>query len=340
MQFTAKQVADILEGVVEGTPDEQIAALSKIEEGTAGSLSFLSNLKYAPYLYTTKASVVILDESYVLEKPVKTTLIRVKDSRRCFAKLIAMYDEFTNNKQGIEQPCFISKTAQLSDAVYVGAFAYIGENVKIGKGVQIYPHTYVGDNTTIGQGTVLYSGVKVYHQTEIGKNCTIHSGAVIGSDGFGFTPDEKGIFQKVPHIGNVVIQDDVEIGANTAIDRATLGTTIIEKGVKLDNLVQIAHNVAVGKHTVIAGQTGVAGSTKIGAHAMVGGQVGIVGHLTLGDYVKVQAQSGITKNIPSKTTVRGTPAMNYRKYNSLYILFKKLPEMLQRIETLEKTNTI
>lgn len=339
MQFTAKQIAAVLEGFVEGNENENISSFSEIEKGYKGAISFLSNLKYAPYLYSTKASVVILSEEYVLEKPVNATLIRVKHPRRSFAKLMEMYQEFTNIKKGIEQPSFIDETAELSEDVYVGAFAYIGKNVKIGKDVKIYPHVYVGDHAIIDEGTILYSGVKIYSQTEIGKNCILHSGVVVGSDGFGFTPDEKGVFQKVPHIGKVIIENNVEIGANTTIDKATLGKTLIKKGVKLDNLIQIAHNVVIGENTVIAAQSGIAGSTKIGKNVMIGGQVGIVGHLEIGDYVKIHAQSGITKKIFSKTTVRGTPAMDHKKHILIYSVYKKLPELFQKIQTLEKNTT-
>ena len=336
MEFTALQIAELLEGEVQGNPDQKVSQLSKIERGTPGTLSFLSNPKYAPYLYTTKASIVILDKDYTLEKPVQATLIRVEKAYQAFTKLLGIYSQIKNDKQGIETPSFISKDVCMGENNYVGAFVYIGKNVKIGNNVKIYPNAYIGDNTTIGDDTIIYAGVKIYDQTQIGKKCIIHAGAVIGADGFGYTPDERGVFGQVPQIGNVIIEDNVDIGANTTVDRATLGSTIIKQGVKLDNLIQIAHNVIIGKHTAMAAQTGIAGSTKVGAHSLFGGQCAVIGHLKLGDYIKAQGQSGITKSLKSKSIVQGSPAIDYKIYNKSYVYFKKLSELFKRVSDLEK----
>jgi UDP-3-O-[3-hydroxymyristoyl] glucosamine N-acyltransferase len=295
MKFKAQQIADILEGDVIGNPEEEVSKLSKIEEGEKGSLTFLSNPKYNAYLYTTNASVAIVNRSLVLEKEVKITLIKVDDAYKSFSKLLEFYNEVKNNKSGREQPNFIAASSEIGENEYIGAFVYIGENVKIGNNVKIYPNTSIGDNSVIGDNTVIFSGVNIYSDTKIGENCKVHSGAVIGADGFGFAPNENGAFKAIPQIGNVIIEDNVDIGAACTIDRATLGATIIRKGVKLDNQIQIAHNVEIGENTVIASQTGVAGSTKIGQNCMIGGQVGIAGHLKIGDNVKILGPKVVSK---------------------------------------------
>ena len=336
MKFTAQQIADILEGDVVGNPEEEVSKLSKIEEGEKGSLTFLSNPKYNPYLYTTNASITIVNKSFVPEKDVTTTLIKVDNAYKSFSKLLEFYNEVKNNKSGIEQPSFISESSKIGNNEYIGAFTYIGENVVIGDNVKIYPNCYIGDNTTIGDNCVLFAGVKVYSETQIGNNCKIHSSSTIGSDGFGFAPDENGEYKAIPQIGNVIIEDNVDIGSGSTIDRATLGSTIIRKGVKLDNQIQIAHNVEVGKNTVIAAQTGIAGSTKIGENCMIGGQVGIVGHLVIGNGVKIQAQSGITKNLKDGDTVQGTPAFGYSDFNKSYVYFRNLPKIAATVNKLEK----
>ena len=336
MKFTAQQIADILEGEIEGNPNEEVSKLSKIEEGENGSLTFLSNPKYNPYLYTTNASIAIVDKTFVPEKEISTTLIKVDNAYKSFSKLLEFYNEVKNNKQGREAPHFISDSAKIGENEYIGAFSYIGENVSIGNNVKIYPNTYIGDNTTIGDDCVIFSGVKIYSETQIGNYCKIHSGCIIGSDGFGFAPNEQGQFKAVPQIGNVIIEDHVDIGSGSTIDRATLGSTIIRQGVKLDNQIQIAHNVEVGKNTVIAAQTGVAGSTKIGENCMIGGQVGIVGHLTIGNGVKIQAQSGITKNLKNNDVVQGTPAFGYTDFNKSYVYFRNLPKIAVSVSNIEK----
>jgi len=336
MKFKAQQIADILEGDLVGNPEEEVSKLSKIEEGEKGSLTFLSNPKYNAHLYTTNASVAIVNRSFVPEKEVKTTLIKVDDAYKSFSKVLEFYNEVKNNKLGREQPHYIAASSIIGENEYIGAFAYIGENVKIGDNVKIYPNAYIGDNTVIGDDTVIFAGVKIYSDTQIGQNCKIHSNAVIGADGFGFAPDENGAYKAIPQIGNVVIEDNVDIGAASTIDRATLGSTIIRKGVKLDNQIQIAHNVEVGKNTVIASQTGVSGSTKIGENCMIGGQVGIAGHLKIGNNVKVLGQTGVTKSLKDNEMVYGTPALNARDFNKSYVHFKNLPKVVSKINQLEK----
>ncbi|WP_439129628.1 UDP-3-O-(3-hydroxymyristoyl)glucosamine N-acyltransferase [Polaribacter sp.] len=336
MKFTAQQIADILEGDVVGNPEEEVSKLSKIEEGEKGSLTFLSNPKYNAYLYTTNASIAIVNNSFVLEKEIQTTLIKVDNAYKSFSKLLEFYNEVKNNKTGREQPHFIAESAEIGSNEYIGAFSYIGENVKLGDNVKIYPNSYIGDNTVIGNNTVIFSGVKIYSETQIGAYCKIHSGAIIGADGFGFAPDENGAYKAIPQIGNVIIEDHVDIGSASTIDRATLGSTIIRKGVKLDNQIQIAHNVEVGEHTVIASQTGVAGSTKIGKNCMIGGQVGIAGHVKIGNNVKVLAQAGISKNIKDNEIINGTPAFKVQDFNKSYVYFKNLPKLVTKINQLEK----
>lgn len=339
MEFTAKQIAEILQGKVEGNPDTIVNKLSKIEEGESESLSFLANPKYAQYLYKTDASIVIVNNDFSLEKKVKDscTLIRVDNAYECFAKLLDTYNELKNNKKGIEKQSFIADSATIGKDIYVGAFAYIGENTKIGDNVTIYPNSYVGDNVTIGENTTIYSGVKILDDCVIGNDCTFHAGVVIGGDGFGFTPNSENNYHKIPQIGNVIIEDHVNIGTNSCVDRATLGSTIIKKGVKIDNLVQIAHNVIIGENTLIVSQTGIAGSTKIGKNCMIGGQVGIVGHLTIADNVKIAAQSGVGTDIKEDgMIVQGSPAYYIGDYKRAYVGFKKLPEILSRLNDLEK----
>jgi len=336
MKFTAAQIAGILDGDVEGNPDIEVSKLSRIEEGTAGSLTFLSNPKYTPFIYSTEASITIVDKNFIAEETLKTTLIKVDDAYKSFSKLLEYYNLVKMNKQGIEQPSFIDKSATIGEDFYLGAFAYVGENVVVGKRVKIYPGVFVGDNVSIGDDVVIFAGAKIYSETVIGNFCVIHSGSVIGADGFGFAPDDSGVFTKIPQTGNVLLEDFVDIGANTTIDRATLGSTIIRKGVKLDNQIQIAHNVEIGENTVIAAQTGIAGSTKIGKNCMIGGQVGIVGHLKIGNNVRVQAQSGITRNVKDNEVLQGSPALGYADYNKAYVHFKNLQKIVERLNTLEK----
>lgn len=336
MKFTANQIAEVLEGQVVGNGEIEVDTLSKIEEGKEGSLTFLSNPKYTPFIYSTNASITIVSKEFEPEKDISTTLIKVDDAYKSFSKLLSFYNEAKLSKSGIEQPSFVNETAKVGENLYLGAFAYIGANVKVGNNVKIYPNTYVGDNVIIGDNVVLFSGVQICSETVIGNNVTIHSGAIIGADGFGFAPNEEGVYSKVPQIGNVVIEDNVDIGAATTIDRATLGSTVIKKGVKLDNQIQIAHNVEIGENTVIAAQTGIAGSTKIGKNCMLGGQVGIVGHITIGDNVRVQAQTGIARNIKENEVIQGTPAIGYSDFNKSYVYFKKLPELVSQIHSLQK----
>ena len=336
MKFKAQQIADILEGDVIGNPEVEVSKLSKIEEGEKGSLTFLSNPKYNSYLYTTNASVAIVNKSLVLEKEVKITLIKVDDAYKSFSKLLEFYNEVKNNKSGREQPNFIAVSSEIGENEYIGAFVYIGENVKIGNNVKIYPNTNIGDNSIIGDNTIIFSGVKIYADTKIGENCKVHSGAVIGADGFGFAPNENGEFKAIPQIGNVIIENNVDIGAACTIDRATLGATIIRKGVKLDNQIQIAHNVEIGANTVIASQTGIAGSTKVGQNCMIGGQVGIAGHLKIGDNVKILGQTGVTKCLRDNQMVYGTPAINARDFNKSFVYFKNLPKIVSKINQIEK----
>lgn len=338
MKFTAKQIAGILEGEVVGNPNAEVFRLSKIEEGTAGSLTFLSNPKYASYIYSTEATIAIVNHSFIPESEIKTTLIKVEDAYLSFSKLLEFYDQAKkNSKTGIEQPSVISANVVYGDNFYLGSFSYIGDNVTIGNNVKIYPNCYIGNNVGIGDDVTLYPGTKIYSDCIIGSSCVFHSGVIIGADGFGFAPNQDGTYNKIPQIGNVIIEDHVNIGAGTTIDRATMGSTIIRKGVKLDNQIQIAHNVEVGENTVIAAQTGVAGSTKIGQHCMIGGQVGIAGHLIIGNNVRIQAQSGIGKNIKDDETIQGSPAFNYGDYSKSYVHFKNLPKIVTELEELKKT---
>ncbi len=337
MKFTAQDIADVLEGSIVGDPTVTVSDVSKIEEGRAETLSFLANPKYEHYLYTTNSTIVLVNSDFEPAKPVKATLIKVADAYQAVAKLLEMYEQSKPQKIGIEEPSYISKTAILGEKPYVGAFAYIGSNVKMGNNVKIYPHTYVGDNVIIGDNTVLNSGVKVYENCKIGADCILHSGVVVGGDGFGFAPSSANNYKKVPQVGNVIIEDFVEIGANTCIDRATMGSTIIRKGVKLDNLIQVAHNVEIDENTVIAAQTGVAGSAKIGKNCMIGGQVGIVGHLTIADGTKIAAQSGISRTVKKEGEVlQGSPAFEFGAYQKSYVIFRNLPKLREQILDLEK----
>jgi len=337
MKFTAQQIAEILNGTVEGNEEVLVSKLAKIEEGQEESLTFLANPKYTNYIYSTKASITIVDKDFKVEQPITTTLIRVEDARTAFSKLLEYYNMIKLNKTGIEQPSFVSDSAVIGENIYIGAFSYLGDGVKIGANVKIFPNVYIGENVQIGDNVVLFSGAKIYSDTIIGDRSVIHSGAIIGADGFGFAPNEKGEYSKVPQIGNVIIEEDVDVGAATTIDRATLGSTIIKKGVKLDNQIQIAHNVEIGEHTVIAAQAGIAGSTKIGKHCLIGGQVGIAGHLVIGDKVRIQAQSGIGKNIKDGEAIQGSPAFGYSDYNKSYVYFKNLPKLAKSINTIEKS---
>jgi UDP-3-O-[3-hydroxymyristoyl] glucosamine N-acyltransferase len=338
MEFTAKQIAQLLQGTIEGDENVVVSNLSKIEEGVPGALSFLANPAYTPFIYETDASIVILNRDTELAKAVKPslTLIRVDNAYDCFARLLEMYDASRVQKKGIEQLSFITPTAKVGSDCYVGAFAYLGENVKIGNRVKIYPQCYVGDNTVIGDDTTLFAGVKIYHDCVVGKSCTIHASTVIGSDGFGFAPNSDNNYRKVPQIGNVVIEDHVEIGSNTSIDRATMGSTIIRKGVKLDNLIQIAHNVEIGENTVMAGGVFIAGSTKIGKNVMIGGQAGVIGHLKVADGVKIAGQSGVGSDIDKEgEIVQGSPAFAIGEYKRSYVLFRNLQKMHNRVRDLE-----
>ncbi|MDR7371521.1 UDP-3-O-(3-hydroxymyristoyl)glucosamine N-acyltransferase [Flavobacterium aquidurense] len=336
MKFTAEQIAGILEGEVVGNPNVEVSRLSKIEEGEEGSLTFLANPKYINYIYTTKASVTIVNDTFEPESEITTTLIKVEDAYASFSKLLQFYNQVKLNKNGIEAQSFMSEGTKYGENLYLGSFSYIGQNVILGDNVKIYPNSFIGDNVTIGDNVYIFAGAKIYSETIIGNFCTIHSGTIIGADGFGFVPNEDGEYNKVPQIGNVIIEDNVDIGANTTIDRATLGSTIIRKGVKLDNQIQIAHNVEVGKNTVIAAQTGVAGSTKIGENCMIGGQVGIAGHLTIGNNVRVQAQSGIGRNIKDDEILQGSPTFTYSDFSKSYVHFKNLPKIVAELEELKK----
>ena len=336
MKFTAAQIAGILNGTVDGDEGIEVSKLAKIEEGSKGSLTFLANPKYTHYIYSTQASITIVNDDFVASQDLSTTLIRVENAYKAFSQLLEYYNQVKMNKTGIENPVFISETAKYGENIYLGAFSYIGENVKIGDNVKIYPNVYIGDNVKVGDNSVLFTGAKLYSETVVGESCVINSGVVIGADGFGFTPNEKGEYNKVPQTGNVILEDNVDVGPGTTIDRATLGSTLIKKGVKLDNQIQIAHNVIIGENTVIAAQTGIAGSTKIGKNCIIGGQVGIAGHITIGDNVKIQAQSGIGRNVKDNETLQGSPAFSYGDFNKSYVYFKNLPKIMERFNIVEK----
>jgi UDP-3-O-[3-hydroxymyristoyl] glucosamine N-acyltransferase len=337
MKFTALQIAALLGGTVEGDPNVEVWNVAKIEEGAPGMLSFLANPKYTPYIYETESSVVIVNNTFVAEKTVAATLIRVEDAYASFAKLLAYYDQMTQDKKGVSSLAFMSSSAQCGENVYVGEFAFLGENVKIGNNVKIYPQVYVGDGTVIGDDTTLYPGVRLYRNTVVGKRCIIHAGAVIGADGFGFAPQADGHYDKIPQVGNVVIDDDVEIGANTTIDRSTMGSTRIHKGVKLDNLVHLAHNVEVGENSALAAQVGVSGSTHLGKNCVVGGQSGFVGHLHIADGSKFGGQCGIMGSIKEENQeFMGTPIQPLRQYLVANARFRHIDEMARRLDALEK----
>jgi UDP-3-O-[3-hydroxymyristoyl] glucosamine N-acyltransferase len=337
MQFSAAQIAEWIQGTIEGNPETTVQSFGKIEEAKAGDLSFLANPKYEPYLYTTQASILILGNQQVLKQPVTPTLIRVDEPYLAFAKLLQTYEAFIKgNPTGIESPSFIHETANIGESVYVGAFTYIGEQAVVGNGTKIHPGAYLGKNVVIGENTTIHSGVRIYHQCRIGSHVIIHANTVIGSDGFGFAPKADGTLEKVPQIGNVVVEDDVEIGAGCTIDRATMGSTRIRRGVKLDNLLQIAHNVDIGENTVIAAQTGISGSTKIGKGVMIGGQAGIAGHIQIAAGTKINAQSGVSKSIRKpNTAVTGSPAYDFTASLRSQAIARNLPEMEKRIQELE-----
>lgn len=338
MEFSAQQIAVILGGTVEGNPNITVNNLSKIEEGKPQTLSFLANLKYEEHIYSTGASVVIVAKNFEPQKPIPNTctLVKVENAQAAFAKLLEMYNQLKLDKKGIHTQSYISGSAKIGEEIYLGEFSSISNNAKIGNNVKIYPNSYIGENVEIGDNTTIFSGVKIYADCKIGANCTIHSGVVVGGDGFGFVPNQENNYAKIPQIGNVIIEDHVEIGANTTIDRATLGSTIIRKGVKLDNLIQIAHNVEIGENTVIAAQTGVAGSTKIGKNCMIGGQVGIIGHLKIADEVKIAAQSGIGNDINQVGAImQGSPAFNVGDYKRSYVLFRSLPKIKSKLDIIQ-----
>ncbi|MDB5197072.1 MAG: lpxD [Flaviaesturariibacter sp.] len=338
MQFTAAQIALLVNGKIEGAADVAVTSFGKIEEAQNGQLTFLANPKYEDYLYTTNASIAIVNENYELRQSVTPTLIRVADAYTAFAQLLSKYQEMvTQQMKGIQQPAFIADSAKLADDVFIGAFTYIGDGVKIGANTKVYPNCYIGDNVTIGENCILHPGVKIYHDCVLNNQVVIHAGTVVGGDGFGFAPQADGSFKKVPQIGNVIIEDNVEVGANTTIDRATMGSTIIRAGAKLDNLIQIAHNVEIGKSTVIAAQAGVSGSTKIGNHVLIGGQAGLVGHIQIADGSKINAQSGVSKSLKEPySSVTGSPAGDYTSALRSQAVIRNLPELEKRIWELEK----
>ncbi len=336
MQLTAAQIAVLVNGKVDGNADIAVASFGKIEEAQQGQLAFLANPKYEDFLYSTKASIIIVNDNQQIKQPITATLIKVPDAYSAFATLLDKYQQIQQQQlTGIQQPVYIDATAKIGDNVYIGAFVYVGKNVVVGDGTKIYPSTFIGDNVTIAQHTILHPGVKIYHDCIIGSNVTIHAGSVIGADGFGFAPQADGSLKKVPQIGNVLIEDNVEIGSNTCIDRATIGSTIIKSGAKLDNLLQIAHNVEVGNNTVIAAQTGVSGSTKIGNNVMIGGQAGLAGHLIIGDGAKINAQTGVGKAVKPGTSVTGTPFDEFSKYMRNQAFVRSLPQMEKRLKELE-----
>lgn len=337
MKFAASQIGEILQGTIEGDATVCVDRLAKIEEATEGSITFLANPKYTHYIYTTGASVVIVSKDFVPSAPVPATMIRVEDPYTSFTTLLEFYENYLKSlKNGIEQPSFQAPDLKMGQNVYLGAFSYIGEGVVLGDDVKIYPQVYIGDHVKIGRGTVIYAGAHIYRDTHIGADCIVHAGAVLGADGFGFAPQADGSYKKIPQTGNVVLEDDVEIGANTTVDRSTIGSTVIRKGSKLDNLIQIAHNVEIGQNTGIAAQTGVAGSSKIGAGCIIGGQVGIAGHLHIGDRTTIAAQSGVIADIAPGATVMGAPSFDHKEYVKSYVVFRKLPKLAHQIEQINK----
>ncbi len=337
MNFTAAIIAEFLKGSVEGNPEATVSDISKIEEGMPGTLSFLANPKYEKYIYDTQSSIVIVNADFQPQKDISATLVRVNNAYESFAALLRLYEQSKPKKSGISKMASISETASLGKELYVGDFTVISENVSLGDGVQLYPQVYVGDNVKIGEGSILHPGVKVYEGCEIGSHCVIHAGAVVGADGFGFAPNQDNNYEKVPQVGKVIVEDHVEIGANTTVDRATMGATILRKGVKLDNLVMIAHNVEVDENTVIAAQSGISGSTKVGKNCMFGGQVGLIGHINIASGVKIAAQSGITKDIKEEgIVIQGSPAFEFGPYQRSYLLFRNLPKIREQINELER----
>lgn len=335
MEFSAQQIASFLNGAIEGDPEVKVCNFSKIEEGKPGTLTFLANPKYEHYIYQTEASIVLVNNDFSPQQPVPATLIKVSNAYAALAMLLNLVEQSKAKKTGIDSTAFIAASAKLEENVYVGNFAYIGENVTLGKGCMIYPYTYIGDNVTIGDNCILYPHVTIYHGCVIGNNCTFHSGVVIGSDGFGFAP-EGDLYKKIPQLGNVVIEDDVEIGANTTIDRAVMNSTVIHRGVKLDNLIQIAHNVEIGENTVMAAQVGIAGSVKVGKHCMLGGQVGLAGHLKIGDHVNLGAQAGVISDIKEGETVLGAPAINAKAFMRSSAIFSRLPDMYRALGQMQR----
>ncbi len=337
MNFTATVIAEFLKGTVEGDAQAQVNDVSKIEEGKPGTLSFLANPKYEKYIYDTQSSIVIVNEDFKPQKSIKATLVRVKNAYEAFAALLQLYEQSKPKKSGVSNMASIAESAALGNDIYVGDFTVVSDNASIDDGVQLHPQVFIGDHVKIGEGTILYPGVKVYEGSEIGAQCVIHAGAIIGADGFGFAPGQENNYQKVPQVGKVIIEDHVEVGANTTIDRATMGATVIRKGVKLDNLIMIAHNVEVGENTVIAAQTGVSGSTKIGKNCMFGGQVGLIGHIAIADGVKIAAQSGIPKSIKQENAVvQGSPPLDFTHAQRCYVIFKRLPDIKKQIDELER----
>jgi UDP-3-O-[3-hydroxymyristoyl] glucosamine N-acyltransferase len=335
MEFTAQQIADFLKGTVEGDPAAKVSGFSKIEEGIPGTITFLANPKYEHFIYQTKASIVLVNEDFSPASEIKTTLIRVPNAYTSLAMLLNLAEQSTIRKSGIDSSAFIARTAVVGENGYIGTLAYIGEGTTIGKGCMIYPHTYIGDRVKIGDNTIIYPHVTIYDGCIVGNNCILHAGSVIGSDGFGFAP-ENGVYKKIPQLGNVVVEDEVEVGANTTIDRAVIGSTTIHKGVKLDNLIQVGHNVEIGEHTVMASQVGIAGSTKVGSNCMFGGQAGLGGHITIGDNSQIGAQSGIISNIGKNSRIMGYPAIPIRKFMQSSIVIKKLPEIYRTLNRLEE----
>ncbi|MBM3455536.1 MAG: UDP-3-O-(3-hydroxymyristoyl)glucosamine N-acyltransferase [Bacteroidetes bacterium] len=337
MEFSAGQIASLLQGDVDGSESAVVNTLTKIEEGKPGSLSFLANPKYEPFIYNTASSICIVDKSFIATKPLPSTLtlIRVDNAYSCFAKLLDLYNGMKKKKPKIENPSFVAKSANIGESIFLGAFSYIGEQSKIGNGVVIMQNVIIGENVEIGNNTIIHPNVTIYEDCKIGSNCVIHAGTVIGSDGFGFAPNDKGEFQKVPQIGNVIIEDNVEVGANCAIDRATMGSTLIRKGVKIDNLCQIAHNVEVGVNSAMAAQVGIAGSAKIGDHVLIGGQAGISGHLHIADHTKIIAQSGIPSSVKKAETLMGSPGISHMDFKKSYLGFRKLPFILEKLRELE-----
>lgn len=337
MKFLASQIAALLNGTVEGNPETEVWNVAKIEEGAPGMLSFLANPKYIPYIYETRSSVVIVNKDFVAEKPISATLIRVDDAYASFAKLLAFYDQMSQDKRGVSSLAFVSSTAKCGENLYLGEFAFVGENVTLGNNVKVYPQVYVGDGCVIGDNTVLYPGVRLYRNTVVGQRCIIHAGAVIGADGFGFVSQEDGHYDKIPQVGNVMIDDDVEIGANTTIDRSTMGSTRVHKGVKLDNLIHLAHNVEIGENSALAAQVGVSGSTHLGKNCVVGGQSGFVGHLHIANGSKFGGQCGIMGSIKEENQeFMGTPIQPLRQYLKSNARFRHIDEMARKIEELEK----